>query len=164
MLCSHSVNHQGQVFSGPPHPVCLIQTSDLTSYCPIHTRTHAPTHTPPYLTLQQAHSLSWQTMTTRTRRHPTNSPRKKEAPSVDKHHLGDRLLKDTTENYLWQIQKEKGWMSLLSDSQLQADTEQIFDQQLFISVYRQYRLFPCWYCLWIFSMQYNMILTRCSNE
>lgn len=82
--------HQGQVFSGPPHPVCLIQTSVLTSCCCSF----------PYLSLQQAHSLSLQTMTTQTRGHNTNAPPKTEAPSTDKHHLGDRLLKDTTANYL----------------------------------------------------------------
>ena len=109
--------------------VYLIQTSHLTSYLPIlslsHTHTHTRTHTHsfPYLSPQPAHSLSVKTMTSWTRRHPTHSPPKTEASSTDKHHQGDRRLKDTKGNDLWQLQIEKGMTSLFSDPQPQADAK-----------------------------------------
>ena len=114
--------HQGQVFSlsnsNVTLDVLLAHSLSLS-----HTHTHAHTHSFPYLSPQPAHSLSVKTMTSWTRRHPTHSPPKTEASSTDKHHQGDRRLKDTKGNDLWQLQIEKGMTSLFSDPQPQADAK-----------------------------------------
>lgn len=46
-ICIHSAAtqwRQGQVFCGSPHPICVIQTSVLMIYCPIHTNTRTNGH------------------------------------------------------------------------------------------------------------------------
>lgn len=65
VLSAATQGHQGQIFSASPHPLCLVQTSALTSYVTFHTHEQQL----PYLSLQHAHALCRQTMASRTRRH-----------------------------------------------------------------------------------------------